>query len=55
MEEHAYLRILTFFLKQYNSFKQCHRKPRKSRAKKAENKVSLAKGIMDTQFTLFGR
>lgn len=32
-----------FFLKQYNNCRQCHRKPRKSRAKTATNKVRLAK------------
>lgn len=32
-----------FFLKQYNTRKKCHRKPRKSRATTATNKVRLAK------------
>lgn len=42
--------IKTFFLKQYNARKQCHRKPRKCRAKTAKNKV---RKIMKTQFTVF--
>lgn len=47
--------ILAFLLKWYNTHKECHRKPRKSRAEKATSKVRLAKEIMDVHFTLFGQ